>query len=118
MSLLDKKIFSTILSMIAVTMFFACTYSPLISKNEKPQISPKEEYVKDEVIVKFKEGIADSRINEINASLGCETIKNIGLTKTFLIKIKTGKSVKEIIDKYKQFEEVEYAQPNYIKYVH
>lgn len=90
-------------------MLFACS-RPLTSNNHPS----KNEYVKDEVVVKFREGVSAEKIKGITASLKCEIVRQIGATKIFLIKIKTDAGVMEIISKFKQFDEVEYAQPNYI----
>lgn len=103
---------------LMVFVLFSCNGASLISNNKELITPPaKKEYVKDEVIVRFKDTVTEERIKEISTSLSCVIIRKIGPTKTFLIKIKTGGDVKEIIDKYKQFEEVEHAQPNYIKYM-
>jgi hypothetical protein len=100
-------------------MFLACNRSSLVSETKEATDSvSKESYVKDEVIVKFKNTVAEDRIKEINASLGCEIIRSIGSEKTFLIRINTGEEVKIIMEKYKKVEEIEYAEPNYIKKIH
>lgn len=115
----NKKTLPATLLILSATLLFACNRSSLIS-NSKETASPpaKENYVKDEVIVKFKNDVVENRIKEINSSLGCEIMRSIGQTKTFLIKIKTGEDVEKIIKKYKKFEEVEYAEPNFIKHTH
>lgn len=101
--------------LIITGVLFSCNRSLLVVNNkEQAAPSAREEYVKDEIIVKFKEGVTQERIKEINTSLGCEIIRSIGPTKTFLIKIKIGEDVKEVVDKFKLFDEVEYAEPNYI----
>lgn len=111
----QTKTSRVILLIISVATFFSCNRPTVISTNEESSpLSQKEDYIEDEVIVKFKQNVAEERINEINTSLGCETKRRIGKTNTFLIRITTKTSVKKIIDKYKLFNEVEYAEPNYI----
>lgn len=117
MQLRTKTLPATLL-IISAAILFSCNRSSVIANNREPATPPaKEKYVKDEVIVKFKEYVTENRIEEISTSLGCEIIKSIGPTKTFLIKINTGEDVKEIVNKYNQFDEVEYAQPNYIYHI-
>ena len=116
---LQRKALPATLLVISAAMFLACSRSSLVTgSKEQPATAEKKQYVENEVIVKFKNSIADSRIKEINASLGCEIIRGIGAEKTFLIKINTGEEVKVIIEKYKKLEEIEYAEPNYIKKIY
>ncbi len=110
-NILNKKTFSQAILMLTTTVLLACHTSSVIPTNKELS---KEDYVKDELIAKFKEGATEVRIKEIISSLGCEIIRSIGSTKTFLIKIKTGEDVEEMMGKYRQFDEVEYAQPNYV----
>jgi hypothetical protein len=111
----SKTVPATVIALITI-IILSCNHFPVISNTTEPSAPPlKEEYVQDEVIVKFKQGVTENRIREINDLLGCEIIRSIGRTNTFLIKIKTGQTVKETINKYKLFDEVEYAEPNYIK---
>lgn len=114
------KIYKRIVPAALIILFFviilSCNRSSVISNNSEPsKPSPQEDYVKDEVIVKFKKGVTEARIKEINEFLGCEIVRSIDRTETYLMKIKTGVEVKEIINKYKLFDEVEYAEPNYIR---
>lgn len=116
---LQRKALPATLLVISAAIFLTCNRSSLVTDSkEKPATAEKKQYVENELIVKFKNSIADSRIKEINTSLGCEIIRGIGSEKTFLIKINTGEEVKVIIEKYEKLEEVEYAEPNYIKQLH
>jgi hypothetical protein len=111
---LQKKIRFSLILLISATTFLSCNRSAVVSNHNESSQGMGKDYVKDEVIVKFKQGVSTERINEINNAIGCEIIKNIGPTNTFLLKILHGNSVNEIINKYKLFNEVDYAQPNYI----
>ncbi|MEK6528559.1 MAG: hypothetical protein AABZ36_06745 [Nitrospirota bacterium] len=116
---LQRKALPATLLVICAAMFLACSRSSLVTgSKEQPVPAEKKQYVENEIIVKFKNSIAHSRIKEINTSLGCEIIRGIGSEKTFLIKINTGEEVKVIMGKYKKLEEIEYAEPNYIKQIH
>ena len=116
---LQRKALPATLLVISAAMFLACNRPSLVTgSKEKPAPAEEKQYVENEIIVKFKNSTADSRIKEINASLGCEIIRGIGSEKTFLIKINTGEEVKVIMEKYKKLEEIEYAEPNYIKKIY
>ena len=76
--------------------------------------SSRSEYVEDEIIVKFKEGVSLQKIEEINKALGTEIMKVFSSGKIFLLRIPKGGTVPVMIEKYKRLPEVEYGEPNYI----
>ena len=111
---LSRKILQVILLIISATIFFSCNRSS-ISNTKEPAIPvTKEDYVKDEVIVKFKSNISEHRINEINTMLKARIIRKLSRTNTYLIKIPEGINVYEAIGRYMVTKDVEYAEPNYI----
>ncbi len=79
--------------------------------------SPEEEYVPDQIIVKFKPGTPIEAENQLNESLGT-TVIYISPTGRFkVLQIPEGKTVAEMVAIYSQQPIVEYAEPNYIGHI-
>ena len=85
---------------------------------EEPTLPPPpaEEYVPDQIIVMFKDGVASDAEKELNDSLGTEVI-HTGLAGFKVLQIPDGKTVPEMVTAYEQQPVVEYAEPNYIDHV-
>lgn len=80
------------------------------------QARQHENFVKGEVIVKFKDNASEKQIERINSSLNTTVKQKIPVGKnTFLLKLPEGLQVTEAVDRYKKLSEVEYAEPNYIR---
>ncbi|MBW2059415.1 MAG: hypothetical protein JRJ26_18150 [Deltaproteobacteria bacterium] len=73
------------------------------------------DYKAGEVLVKFKPHVADKRRKEIAGSLGLETVRFISRLDVYLMKIRGGLTVREVIERLQRFGEVEYAEPNYVR---
>ncbi|MBN1481355.1 PKD domain-containing protein [candidate division KSB1 bacterium] len=70
-------------------------------------------YVKDELIVKFKGGVTDAKIDEINNSFGTHVKSSSYKHDKFkVLKIKDKKSVEEMVAKYQKHPLVDYAEAN------
>lgn len=68
-----------------------------------------------EILVKFKPGTGEKRIREIARKEGLEIIKTVTPPSLYLLKSReTSLSVDKRIADLKKYEEVEYAEPNYI----
>ena len=94
-----------------------------IKQNEKSLVQSQElqkfvrrQYVPDEILVKFKEGVlpekAESIIQEFRVSK-LSKIKKLGVHR---LKIPAGITVPEIVKRFKKNPFVEFAEPNYIAY--
>ncbi len=70
-------------------------------------------YKEDEILVKFRPGIAEERIQEINDSMGAEVIRVMRTIGVHVLRIPRGESVEGMVGKYNALVEVEYAEPNY-----
>ena len=79
----------------------------------KPQSQPQQ-YVPHEVLVKFNPDTDPQTIVRIQAELKLEKIREFRSPNLFLMKITDGTSVAAIIEKLKTYEEVKYAEPNYV----
>jgi len=91
--------------------------SNVASSNVK-QARQHENFVKGEVIVKFKDNASEKQIERINSSLNTQVKQKIPVGKnTFLLKLPEGLPVTEAVDRYKKLSEVEYAEPNFLQRV-
>jgi len=77
----------------------------------RPRVNP--EYVPDELLVKFREGIADSRISDINESLNVRVIRIMPARRLYRIKVPKDKSLEEVRQTYSSLPEVETVGLNY-----
>ena len=79
----------------------------------QPQ-AQQHEYVPHEVLVKFNPDTKPETIARIQAELKLEKVREFRSPNLFLTKITDGTSVEAIIEKLKTYEEVKYAEPNYV----
>ena len=71
------------------------------------------EYVKDQVIVKFKKGTNPKIISAIQRELHLETLRTFSNPDLFLMKITDHTPVKNIQKSLSKYKEVKYSEPNY-----
>jgi len=71
-----------------------------------------DEYVPDEIIVKFKPGVGKKKIDQINLGHGT-SVKRAG-SHFMRLNVPKGKTVSEMVEAYSRNPDVEYAEPNYI----
>ena len=76
------------------------------------------DFVAGEVIVKFKPGLAQSIIQEVNAKLGAILIESSLGNDFNRIKIPSVRNVLQMVELYKLDPTVEYAEPNYIAHTY
>jgi hypothetical protein len=79
----------------------------------QPQ-GPPQQYVPHEVLVKFNPDTNPQTIARIQTELKLEKVREFRSPKLFLMKITDGTGVAAIIEKLKTYEEVKYAEPNYV----
>lgn len=77
----------------------------------------KEGYKKGELLIKFKDGISEEKMAEILSNEGAMIISTLGIKGLYLIKLKEGQEVKTAIEIFRKYQEVEYAEPNYIRQI-
>ena len=66
-------------------------------------------------MVKFHEGINEKAIQAIKRDLQLETIRIVSATNLYLMKIMDGSSVESVLERLRKYEEVRYAEPNYVR---
>jgi len=76
-------------------------------------VTLKEKYKADEVLVKFKPGVQETVKKSAHDKLGSKKLRQFDALRIDHVKIKDGLSVEEAIAEYKNEPHVEYAQPNY-----
>jgi general secretion pathway protein D len=72
-------------------------------------------YKQGELLIKFKEDTPEERISEILSIEGAAIISELGPKGLYHIKLKEGQEVKEAIEIFSKYKEVDYAEPNYIR---
>lgn len=82
-----------------------------------PPPGPEEEYVPDQIIVKFKPGIPIEAQEQLHQELGTTVIHTSPSAGFQVLQIPEGKTVPEMVEIYLQQPNVEYAEPNYIEHL-
>lgn len=84
------------------------------AKTEKG-IARNSEYIKDEIIIKFKDNAIQGSINKLNKNLGLHFAKQYKSFGASLVKIPHNKTIEEVLSVLENSGLVEYAVPNYIR---
>lgn len=100
-------IFSFIDSGFAQEKFFE---KKTVKKMEGPKYSPGE------IVVKFKRGVSDNVIRDINQRQGCAVLSLSKRGEFKRLRIPRNKSVEEMVSIYSRNPNIEYAEPNFIAY--
>lgn len=90
--------------------------SELSSENQPVGVPAKthQDYIRHEVLVRFKAGTAAEAIERIQKELKLERLRKFSTQNLFLMKITDGSSVEATINRLKNYESVKYAEPNYV----
>jgi thermitase len=79
-------------------------------------IEPKIEYAPNEILVKFKIGVNRAQKEAFFQNLKTPEIKKIEKLNVHRLEIPSGKTVPEMIEKFRKNPLVEYVEPNYVAY--
>ena len=101
-----------LLVLLPVLMIVGCQQQP--APTPAP-LEPEEEYVPDQIIVKFKAGTPIEEEEQLNQSLGTTVIYTSPSAGFKVLQIPEGKTVAEMVEAYSKKPIVEYAEPNYIE---
>ncbi len=75
----------------------------------------RPERVPDEFIVKFKAGVSELAVHQINAEHGTHVLSTSRRVAKFKrLRVPRGKRAEELVDAYRRNPSVEYAEPNYL----
>ncbi len=76
------------------------------------------EYVPDEILVRFREGVSEPLAKGVHARIGARALRSFRAVEGLqVVKLPPGVAVKEAIRAYRQDPDVIYAEPNYIYHV-
>jgi hypothetical protein len=96
-----------LISISLISIIIACidrSIAPVSNDTYKP----------DQLLVRFKPQISREEVNKINNSFECKVIRYMANQNLYLIEIPKDTSIEDMINKYLQIPEVEYAEPNYL----
>ena len=83
------------------------------------QNGPEQEkihaYVVDEILVKFVDGTSEETIEAIQEEVHLKTIRIVSRPNLYLMRITDGSTVEGVMKRLKNFSEVAYSEPNYIR---
>ena len=82
---------------------------------EKPTVTNMSEpFVRGEIVVKFKPSIVPARVNSILKQTHTEVIAQFIGTTIYHVRIVSDEPVESVLQNLSVFQEIEYAEPNYI----
>jgi len=87
-----------------------------IFERKAPGVGKK--YVPDEIIVKFKAGVNDKVLGEINRRHETSLLGSSRFGRFKRLRIKRLRKVQEMVEMYRRNPNVEYAEPNYIAHAY
>lgn len=74
-----------------------------------------QEYVQDQIVVRFKPGTSAYSIAAAHATLGAQVVRAFKIVSNlYLVRLPAGVSVKEAIARYRADKSVLYAEPNFV----
>lgn len=80
-----------------------------------PKTNRKVSVVAGEILVKFKPEVEKEKIDKINKKFGVEIKKELRIKNTYRLNVPPAKTINEMLKKYKEDPNVEFAEPNYIR---
>jgi len=92
--------------------------SMAVEKEEQRKVSCKGKYIPGEILVQFKDGTERNTIDVLQKKFHLKTKRILTPPNLFLMKILDGSSVGSVMERLRNCEEIQYAEPNYIRTVH
>jgi subtilisin family serine protease len=80
-----------------------------------PKTNRKVSVVADEILVKFKPEVEEGTIEGINKKFEVEIKKKFRIKNIYCLKVPPSKTIDEMLKKYREDPNIEYAEPNYIR---
>lgn len=105
-----------ILCVMSLISLVVCTVIAL-SGSAIAQMQEGAEYVPGELLVKFKADVNKEAAVLLKSEFGLEAIKVLKRTGIHHLKIRSNLTVREMIERLRRSPLVEYAEPNYIRYL-
>jgi general secretion pathway protein D len=86
-----------------------------LSENKKTEFAKAEEmYKQGELLVRFTKDTGEEEISGILSKEGATVISFMKLQRIYLLRLKPGQAVHQAVKKFQGYEEIEYAEPNYV----
>ena len=101
-----------LLVLLPVVTIGGCQQQP---EPSPPTPEPEEEYVPNQIIVKFKPGTPIEVQEQLHQELGTTVIHTSPSAGFQVLQIPEGKTVPEMVTLYSEQPIVEYAEPNYVE---
>lgn len=90
-----------------------------MQERKQPKLAPsgieRKNYIPGQILVKFKDGTDTQAIEAIQRELHLKTIKIVSSPNLYLMKILDGSSVERTVERLRNYEEVKYSEPNYVR---
>ena len=90
-----------------------------MQERKQPKLAPsgieRKNYIPRQILVKFKDGTDTQAIEAIQRELHLKTIKVLSSPNLYLMKILDGSSVERTVERLRNYEEVKYSEPNYVR---
>jgi hypothetical protein len=105
-----KRIKPPILAVMMIFSLLAVQNGWGMEGANKPAGKP---YAEGELLVKFREGVSEARIQEVLRQTGTGVSKFLRTVKVYVLKLPPGAPVEDMRKKFQALPEVEYAEPDY-----
>lgn len=93
-----------------------------MQERKKPKLTPSgiepKDYLPGQILVKFKNGTDAQAIETIQRELHLKTIKIVSSPNLYLMKILDSSSVERTVERLRNYEEVKYSEPNYVRTIY
>ena len=93
-----------------------------MQERKQPKLAPsgieRKDYIPGEILVKFKYGTDTQAIEAIQRELHLKTIKIVSSPNLYLMKILDGSSVERTVERLRNYKEVKYSEPNYVRTIY
>lgn len=83
--------------------------------HEEPSEVQKPRSKAGEVLVRFKNHVTPERAGQIIGDLELEILRAFSVPNLYLLKVPDNSTVFDLIERLGQYEDVEYAEPNYFR---
>lgn len=111
-----SQVIQSVLVTLAALVLFAAAAAASDKQAESPpgKVQLAGKFVPDELLVKFRAGISESKKESIHRGHGTKKIRDFKPLRLHRLKLKEGVSVEEAMALYQADADVEYAEPNYL----
>ncbi len=110
-----KRLILTLLGLLLISLTIAAGPIRIFAEKSIKRVSvTTEEYVPNQIVVKFKTKTSAAEIDKKIAQEGGEKVYESKYQPIKVVKTPPGKSINQLIAKFKKDPKVEYAKPNYL----